>query len=318
MFPVAKSDSDCSSDDDDQTEKSKLLRRPVRIPFVIDEMTSAIATQNRSEDEEDSSGESDDDSGDKYEESESGSEEAQDGEDGLFVIDASGGAGNMVLNEKEKNEKRKSPYTRLDPGVDLSKDLYINLDCFNRSKRKIEKDKTGVDGDSKETDLVTEIMKKATFTSKMEKNPSLPRASMNELKRRRRAEREKTKGSDWFNMPATELTEERQRDLEIMQIRDALDPKSRYRSDDRSVLPKYFQVGTVVEHATDFYHSRIPRKERKQTIVDELLADADFQKRSKRKYEDIVQSKTRYRKRDQSGETIMPSDVKKKKKKVKA
>jgi len=140
---------------------------------------------------------------------------------------------------------------------------------------------------------------------------------MNEMKRRRRTEREKTKGTDWFNMPATELTEERQRDLEIMQIRDALDPKRRYRSDDRTVLPKYFQVGTVVEHAADFYHSRIPRKERKQTIVDELLADADLQKRSKRKYEEIVKSKSKYRKRDPGFETTTPSDIKKKKKKVK-
>lgn len=39
-----------------------------------------------------------------------------------------------------------------------------------------------------------------------------------------------------------------------------------------------FQTGTVIEQAADFYHSRIPRKERKKTIVDELLADADFKR----------------------------------------
>lgn len=36
------------------------------------------------------------------------------------------------------------------------------------------------------------------------------------------------------------------------------------------------QVGTVVDNAADFYHSRIPKKERKRTIVEELLADAEF------------------------------------------
>ena len=36
------------------------------------------------------------------------------------------------------------------------------------------------------------------------------------------------------------------------------------------------QMGTVVECAADFYHSRIPKKQRKQTLVDELLSDFDF------------------------------------------
>lgn len=32
----------------------------------------------------------------------------------------------------------------------------------------------------------------------------------------------------------------------------------------------------MVDNAADFYHSRIPKKERKRTIVEELLADAEF------------------------------------------
>lgn len=39
-----------------------------------------------------------------------------------------------------------------------------------------------------------------------------------------------------------DLTEENQRDLEILQMRGALDPKSHYRRKDRNVLPKYFEV----------------------------------------------------------------------------
>ena len=37
-----------------------------------------------------------------------------------------------------------------------------------------------------------------------------------------------------------------------------------------------FQVGTVVDSPVDFYHSRIPKKDRKRTMVEELLADAEF------------------------------------------
>lgn len=45
------------------------------------------------------------------------------------------------------------------------------------------------------------------------------------------------------------------------------------------------------DNAADFYHSRIPKKDRKRTMVDELLADAEFQKRSKQKFKEIVQEK---------------------------
>jgi hypothetical protein len=34
----------------------------------------------------------------------------------------------------------------------------------------------------------------------------------------------------------------------------------------------------VIEDAADFYSSRIPKKQRKSTIVEELLADAEFRK----------------------------------------
>lgn len=55
-------------------------------------------------------------------------------------------------------------------------------------------------------------------------------------------EREKTKGKDWFNMPATEITEEIENDLKVLQMRKALDPKHFYKKNDLKVLPKYFQV----------------------------------------------------------------------------
>ena len=50
-------------------------------------------------------------------------------------------------------------------------------------------------------------------------------------------------------------------------------------------------MGHVADNAADFYASRIPKKDRKRTLVDELLADADFQKRSKQKFQEIVQEK---------------------------
>jgi len=111
-------------------------------------------------------------------------------------------------------------------------------------------------------------------------------------KKLRKEEREKTKGKDWFNMSAPEMTEERKLDLEVIQMRGAADPKRFYKKSDSKDLPKYFQIGTVVDSPYDFYSDRIPKKDRKRTLVDELLADAEFKKYNKRKYVQIIQEQS--------------------------
>merc|ERR1712002_345264 len=76
------------------------------------------------------------------------------------------------------------------------------------------------------------------------------------LKKLKKEEREKTKGAGWFDMPALEMTEERKRDLELLQMRGAIDPKRFYKKSDNRGLPKYFQIGTVVDSPFDFYSDR--------------------------------------------------------------
>lgn len=44
-------------------------------------------------------------------------------------------------------------------------------------------------------------------------------------------------------------------------------------NDDWKKLPKYFQVGTVIEGAGEYYSSRLTNKERAATLVDQLLKD---------------------------------------------
>lgn len=113
-------------------------------------------------------------------------------------------------------------------------------------------------------------------------------------------------------MPATEINEENRRDLELLQMRGSIDPKAQYRKNDLSVLPKYFQVilpifrsflffclqkGTVVDNAADFYSSRVVRKERKQTMVEELMQDYSFLAKSKRRYSEAKAREALTRKR---------------------
>lgn len=44
----------------------------------------------------------------------------------------------------------------------------------------------------------------------------------------------------------------------------------------------------MIDAPADFYSSRLSKKQRKRTLVDELLADQDFKKEVKKRYVDIV------------------------------
>lgn len=136
-------------------------------------------------------------------------------------------------------------------------------------------------------------MSKTAIVPGYEQKDCVPSYSENKrnLLKQRRAEREMTKGKKWFDLPKTELTEEKERDLRILKMRRALDPKHFYKNNDMKGLPKYFQMGHVVDNPIDFYHDRIPKKQRKQTLVDELLADAEFRKYNKRKYAEAMMSR---------------------------
>lgn len=109
------------------------------------------------------------------------------------------------------------------------------------------------------------------------------------------------------------MTDEIKTDLEIIKMRSVLDPKHFYKKNDVDSLPKYFQVqflfylefiniyvyiyfflfqvGKVLDSPFDHYNTRLTKKERKRTLVDELLADAEFNKYNKRKYQEIIQEK---------------------------
>jgi len=142
-----------------------------------------------------------------------------------------------------------------------------------------------------------DAMGKELFQGGFEQKESVPTylEGLRQAKKRRKQERSKTKGKEWFNLPATEITEERKNDLMAIHMRKALDQKTFYKKNDLSVLPKYFQIGTVMDNPLDFYTARTPRKQRKRTVVEELLADAEFMRRSRAKYEDIKYEQDRRR-----------------------
>lgn len=102
-----------------------------------------------------------------------------------------------------------------------------------------------------------------------------------------------TTGKGWFDMPAPTITPELKKDLEILQLRHVMDPKRHFKRSGKSkALPKYFQIGTVIEPASEFYSSRLTKKERKITLVDELLSDQKLKSYRMRKVREIQETRT--------------------------
>lgn len=96
--------------------------------------------------------------------------------------------------------------------------------------------------------------------------------------------RESTAGAKWFDLPTKDLEVEDKLNLDAIRLRESLNPKKFYKNKSTEKISKHFQVGTVVEHPIDYYSGRATRKERKQTLVDELIADAEFKKNVKQRY----------------------------------
>ena len=98
--------------------------------------------------------------------------------------------------------------------------------------------------------------------------------------------KEDTAGAAWGNMRAPTLTTEVKRELLLVKMRGALDPKRFYRSADHGKsLPKYFQMGTVVAGSEDGWEHRLTKRERKASMLHELLADEALRKRAKTQFQ---------------------------------
>ncbi|KAI4745948.1 rRNA-processing protein FCF2 [Aureobasidium sp. EXF-12298] len=102
-----------------------------------------------------------------------------------------------------------------------------------------------------------------------------------------------TSGEQWYNMPRTDLTPELKRDLQLLKMRNVLDPHRHYKKENGKMAPPpYSHVGTIVEGPTEYFSGRLNNKDRKKTFVDEVLSSEKDTGRFKRKYSDIQGSKT--------------------------
>lgn len=102
-----------------------------------------------------------------------------------------------------------------------------------------------------------------------------------------------TAGERWYNLPKTDLTPELKRDLQLLKMRNVLDPHRHYKKDNGKLkAPEYSQVGTIIEGPTEYFSGRIQNKDRKRTFVEEVLARESETGRFGSKYADVQARKT--------------------------
>lgn len=101
--------------------------------------------------------------------------------------------------------------------------------------------------------------------------------------------------SDWHEIPVARMTPELQKDLRVIENRQHLDPKRFYKSSGtgrrKGELPNRVHVGTIVVGAHEFYSSRLTRRERRRSVLDEVLCDERVMNYTKKKFKTLQQAK---------------------------
>ncbi|KAK7027297.1 Deoxynucleotidyltransferase terminal-interacting protein 2 [Halocaridina rubra] len=153
-------------------------------------------------------------------------------------------------------------------------------------------------GKSKDNELEKILQSSMTLKPEFMKQTQLAPYFLNKRKAKalRKLERIKTKGPGWFDMKAPEMTEEVKHDLQILQMRPVLDKTRPFKNKDLKVMPKYFQMGKIIESPLDFYSSRVPKKSRKRTMAEEIMNDEEALRYQKQKFNEIVVQRSKSRK----------------------
>ncbi|KAI8333650.1 Fcf2 pre-rRNA processing-domain-containing protein [Chlamydoabsidia padenii] len=170
-------------------------------------------------------------------------------------------------------------FPKLQPGVSIDDELYIKSQ------------KGGIARLKPQSVVVVEssepVNKKALVSIQRIKQETRPLT-----RREREQERQKTTGKGWFDMPLATMTPELKRDLQILKMRHVLDRKRHYKKMAKGPDPKYLQMGTIIHGPTEYFSSRINKKDRKRTFAEELLSNEEYTSYYHRKYLETQDRKT--------------------------
>ena len=99
----------------------------------------------------------------------------------------------------------------------------------------------------------------------------------------------KTAGAGWFNLQPLEMDSKLRSEINMVQMRNYMDPKRFYKNPDK--ITNVLHIGTVIEGPSEYKSSRLTNRERKQTIVDEVLSNQLIKDYTKNKFLDIQRRK---------------------------
>ena len=100
-------------------------------------------------------------------------------------------------------------------------------------------------------------------------------------------------GAAWNYMPRTQIDDPKvKRDFMLLRMRGIVDRKKFFRKDNRKdPTPAFSQFGTLVEGPIEHHNGRLTRKERKRTLVEEVLATGESDGKFKDRYQKIQEKK---------------------------
>ncbi|XP_049850391.1 deoxynucleotidyltransferase terminal-interacting protein 2-like [Schistocerca gregaria] len=128
--------------------------------------------------------------------------------------------------------------------------------------------------------------------------PPPPRVS--QLRKEAAKKRAMTAGKDWYNLSQPVMTEELKQELAIAEMAHYADPKRMKKANAKYSGSKFFEVGTVVAPASDFYSdpvssssSGVPKSKSTLGFADTILHDQESRQFIKRKLRQLREKKAK-------------------------
>lgn len=132
--------------------------------------------------------------------------------------------------------------TALQSGLE-SMPLYISFNQEGGAELSL--DVAGADDVELAKDLPEHLLKRSVITADLEKHAVAPKVGGKYKKQKLDEDDDKSgpsAGPKWFDMRAPKMTDEIKRDLQLIKMRNIIDPKRFYKKDGNKKLPKVFQV----------------------------------------------------------------------------
>lgn len=272
--------------EEDQTEESTVQSKAKPNDNALLESTKTSrgkkATEvsgNRGSDDHDSSGESE-----------------HDGGDGTLRLPSYAPKKQASSSEQNNKTKQKNALTHLIPGYTAPMKLYSSsLDKFRPTGGIRDLKQRAERTDASTKDFVLEATSKHTKAMATTTGGGfLPKSyatAYSSFKHGTKRAPDTGAGKGWFGMAPTAMTEEMKTDLAVIRNRTYLDPKRFYKSADKH--HRIVQMGTVVEGPSEYFSSRLTKKQRRNNLTDEIMADPSSSDYAKKKYKQMSRDKTR-------------------------